>query len=379
MTCQEFYKHNAPYQGPGDRCSRSEIDAGTAQQVSIIGLTTTVCGILNLFVAGWQTRTWGPRAALVAQTACPAVRVAVQTLAVSVGAGAGVAVLQLSQLIGLVGGVSGYLLVLNTAAGEAVPPAQRTGMFGKLQGAVMLGTATGYLLGGMAGEAFGIRRPFETSVGLFLLSSLYAALFIPYIDPAALSDGKSGAGGVGSVFSPLGVLLPQKLRLAAGGGSRARAHYGTTFLALGVFMGVLATGYAPVMIQMYATAAFGFRPSQLGYLMASNSLIRGFFLIFAFPRIVSSGRRWFATSAKGRVSAGRGDALPTAPGDFDFSEGGGLLAEQEPTPVPAPVPEESGREFDLFFLRWSLVADGVVTAFTASATRGWHIYLGTRV
>lgn len=378
MTCDEFYLHHPPSQSPGDRCARNEIDAEYAKQVSIIGLTTTLCGVINLFVAGWQTKRWGPQLALVSQTMCPAIRVAIQVLAVYTGAGKGVFLLQCSQLMGLVGGVSGYLLVLNTAAGEIVPAHARTGMFGKLQGAVMLGTATGYTLGGLTGTRFGIRRPFETAVALFLLSSLYAALFMPYIDPATLSDDTSGSTGGSSIFSPLKVLSPQKLRLQSG---KTIVHYGVTFLALGVFIGVLATGYAPVLIQMYAISAFEFQPTSLGYLMASNSLIRGFFLMFAFPRIIDTGRRWFATSAVQKRHANQNkpvdqdSVIPTNPAEIESSA---LLGGQEPTLPPAPVPEESGREFDLFFLRWSLVVDGVVTACTASATAGWHIYLGMR-
>lgn len=376
MTCEEFYRHNPPSQTPGDRCSRNEIDAEYAKQVSIIGLTTTLCGIINLFVAGWQTKKLGPQLALVSQTICPAIRVAIQVAAVYTGAGKGVILLQCSQLMGLVGGVSGYLLVLNTAAGEVVPAHARTGMFGKLQGAVMLGTATGYTLGGLTGNTFGIRRPFETAVALFLLSSLYAALFMPYIDPATLADDTSDSKSGSSVFSPLKVLWPQKMRLTSG---KSIKHYGVTFLALGVFIGVLATGYAPVLIQMYAISAFEFQPTNLGYLMASNSLIRGFFLMFAFPRIISTGRRWFATSAAQRRLADRSEApsqnstIPTNPAEIESSA---LLGGQEPTLPPSPVPEESGREFDLFFLRWSLIVDGLVTALTASATSGWHIYLG---
>lgn len=373
MTCEEFYRYQ-PFQGIGDRCSRNEVDAGTAKQVSILGTTTTICGILNLFFAGWQIKTWGPRAALISQTAFPAARVALQVAAVSIGYREGITLLQCSQLIGLVGGVSGYLLVLNTAAGEVVPPALRTAMFGKLQGSVMLGTAIGYLLGGIIGDTFGIRRPFEIGMVLFLSSSLYAFLFIPYIDPETLSDHASRSKGLNSLFSPFKVLTPWKLR-RLGRGS-VKSYYGITFLALGVFLGVLATGYAPVLIQMYATAAFDFGPSELGYLMATNSLIRGFFLIFAFPQIISRGRNWFASSGTSApVSVAQTiPAIATTPAAFDPPSG--LLAEQEPGIPPPPVQEGAGREFDLFFLRWSLVADGVVTAYTASATTGWHIYLG---
>lgn len=44
MTCDAFYDHHPPYTGDGDRCARNEIAAGTATQVSILGITTTLCG-----------------------------------------------------------------------------------------------------------------------------------------------------------------------------------------------------------------------------------------------------------------------------------------------------------------------------------------------
>ncbi|KAF3764078.1 hypothetical protein M406DRAFT_259543 [Cryphonectria parasitica EP155] len=371
MECDEFYRNNPPFNGPGDRCSRTEIDAGTAAQVSLLGILTTVFGTLNLFVAGWQIKRWGPRTALVLQTFFPAIRQVVQIIGVTVGARSGIIITQSSQLVGLVGGVSGYLLVLNTAAGEVVAPSDRTATFGRLQGSVMLGTAIGYLLGGLIADEFGIRRPFEISMVLFLASSIYGALFVPYIDPKTLADGDTRSKGIKSVFRPLKVLVPQKLRLPDG---RPFRYYGVTFLVLGVFMGVLATGFAPVLIQMYATAAFGFHPTDNGYLMATNSLIRGVFLIFVFPTIISSGRKWYTSGRVVDTSTNPSQPLPTEPSDFDPAPGG-LMAEQEPIMPPEPVEDEDGRAFDLFFLRWSLVADGLVTAYTASATAGWHIYI----
>lgn len=44
MVCDEFYDHHPPFEGPGQRCSRDEIAAGTATQFSILGMSTTLCG-----------------------------------------------------------------------------------------------------------------------------------------------------------------------------------------------------------------------------------------------------------------------------------------------------------------------------------------------
>ncbi|KAI1340706.1 MFS general substrate transporter [Xylariaceae sp. FL0016] len=371
MVCEEFYGHHAAGHLE-DRCSRSEIDAGTATQVSILGISTAFFGILNLLFAGWQIRTWGPRRALIVQTAFPALRVAMQVFGVSVGAKHGILIVQLSQLVSLVGGVSGYLLVLNILAGEFVSASQRTGMFGMLQGSVMLGTSIGYLLGGIVGDTWGIRSPFEMSTVLFTLSSIYAALFIPYIDPGTLASSNAGLKTPASVrfFGGFKVLLPRKLTLE--GGEQIH-HYGTMFLALGVFLGVLATGYAPILIQMYSTAAFNFLQTDNGYLMASNSLIRGMFLIVLFPRIISSGRRWFSEGKAKSVTAPISESVGTQTALLTTHEADASLN----ATAESDEGEEhsSGHAFDLFFLRWSLVVDGVITASTAFAVRDWHIYL----
>ncbi|KAK6397853.1 hypothetical protein LTR65_005101 [Meristemomyces frigidus] len=312
--------------------------------------------------------------ALILQTGFPALRMATQIVAVALGGKKGIIIIQSTQFIGVLGGQAGYLLVLNTAVGEVAEPAKRTGVFGQLQGCVMLGTSIGYLLGGLIGDIYGIRRPFDVAFFLFAIACLYAGTIAPYIDPATLSDQTSSKPkGIGAIFGPLRVLAPARLRLQDG---TVTKHFGVLFLAMGVFLGVLATGYAPLLIQMYATAAFHFRPSDNGYLMSVNSLIRGLFLIFVFPSMISAGRRWFSgpDSQECRGAKPVNEAsLPTHPEDFDPPQG--ILPELEPLKPPETIAAGAGCAFDLFFLRWSLVVDGLVTAYTAFATRSWHIYL----
>ncbi|KAL1845538.1 hypothetical protein VTK73DRAFT_494 [Phialemonium thermophilum] len=109
MECDVFYETHPPYEGVGDRCSRNEIAAGTATQFSILGMSTTFCGTLNLFVTGWVVKRWGPRFALVLQTIVPAIRVAAQILGVVAGGRPGILIFQLTQLVTIIGGPVGYM------------------------------------------------------------------------------------------------------------------------------------------------------------------------------------------------------------------------------------------------------------------------------
>ena len=89
----------------------------------------------------------------------------------------------------------------------------------------------------MIGDIWGIRRPFEVAFCSFLLATLYASVAVPYIDPATLTDGKKNSGkGFSQLFTPLRVLLPQRVLLKNG---TVKKHYGVLFLCSGVFLGVV--------------------------------------------------------------------------------------------------------------------------------------------
>ena len=63
MTCEAYYAHHptqVPHDGR-DRCSLPTIEAGTARAVSLLGITTTFFGVINLFITGWTISDWGSR------------------------------------------------------------------------------------------------------------------------------------------------------------------------------------------------------------------------------------------------------------------------------------------------------------------------------
>ncbi|GAP88438.1 putative MFS general substrate transporter [Rosellinia necatrix] len=373
MVCEEFYKHAPPYEGTGDRCARNEVDAGAASQVAIMGAATVICGITNLFVAGWEMRKYGPKKALAIQTFFPAIRVSIQASSLFIGARTGIIIMQLSQLMGVWGGPAGYILILNTIVAEITEPAGRTAMFGKLQGVLMLGVSLGFIVGGILAEKFGIATPFEVAAVSFLTCTAYVLSFVPYIDPKNLSSDNKAPKGKGFLgfLSPLKVLGPQKMMLVDG---RTKKHFGISFLALGIFTGVLATGYAPTLIQMYSMSAFEFTSTNNSLLMSINCLVRGLFLMFVFPHIISYGRLAFKRDDAPWLGASPDSPLPTEPYDIDPLPA--IVADQEePTRPPKVVTVTQGAGFDLFFLRWSLLIDGIITASSAFATQGWHMYL----
>lgn len=124
-------------------------------------------------------------------------------------------------------------------------------------------------------------------------------------------------------------------------------------------------------MQMYATTVFHFDQSDNGWLMSGNALMRAFFLIVLFPRIISVGRKWY--SNRYETETKNDEPLPTEPQDFDAPTG--TQGAREPV-VPEATYDSAAYGFDLFFLRWSLLVDGIMTASAAFATQGWHAYLG---
>ncbi|KAK0736536.1 major facilitator superfamily domain-containing protein [Apiosordaria backusii] len=376
MQCDHYYSTHPPYTGPGDRCNVDEIAAGMATQFSILGMSTTFCGTINLFVAGWTAKKIGPKHALMIQTLVPGIRVSTQILGVMAGGAKGMLIIQCTQVITVIGGPAGYLLVMNIIAGEVVPPLRRTAVFGMLQGCIMIGQGLGYLTGGMMGDAWGISRPFEVAFCAFLLSTLYVAVAVPYIDASTIKNGKKGQSqGISQLFTPLRVLLPQRILSRKGSVTK---HYGLMVLCAGIFLGVLATGYVPLLMQLYATAKFDFKQTENGWLTSGFAFMRGMFLIFAFPRIIGKGRRWYMARHP-EVQHGHDNGQTAAPPHLatnpeEFEAPIGSFAEEEPVEAE-PVKEDEGTEFDLYFLRISLVVDGILTMCAAFAVKSWHIYL----
>jgi hypothetical protein len=71
-------------------------------------MSTTFCGTINLFVAGWMAKRFRPRAALMVQIFVPATRVVTHILGVLAGGQAGIVIFQCTQLMTIIGGPVGY-------------------------------------------------------------------------------------------------------------------------------------------------------------------------------------------------------------------------------------------------------------------------------
>jgi hypothetical protein len=375
MTCEAYYKTH-PEPGPGsNRCGNHEIEAGTARAVSLLGASTTVFGVLNLFATGWAIKKLGVKFALLISVFWPAVRLAVQNIGVMTGGGEGIIIIQSSQIITILGGPAGYLLALNSYVTEVIEPSERTGALGKLQGCSFIGNAIAYLAGGLLSDAFGIIAPFRVTLALFLTSCLYVLLFLPWIPPNQ-DVATQTSNGLTRFFGPLKIFTPQKWMLRSG---RLETEYGTIFLGTGVFLGVLATGYIPVLLQMYATDVYNFGTTENGYLISLNCFIRGLFLTLVFPRIISAGRNWLASRDSSKDTEDRisqGSAIPSLPHEpNDFAAVEAMDNDEEPVEPQKLNDEKETFAFDLLYTRYSLLADAILTGAASFVSQGWQLYL----
>lgn len=93
-------------------------------------------------------------------------------------------------------------------------------------------------MGGVLGDLYGIRRPFEVAFFLYVVSTIYGAIFMP---SEITSSGKAGTapkkGGLAAFFAPIRVIVPHKYRLPSG---KVITNYGLIFLAAGLFLGVVS-------------------------------------------------------------------------------------------------------------------------------------------
>lgn len=103
---------------------------------------------------------------------------------------------------------------------------------------------------------------------LLILSTILSGVFLPYIAPTppAPTVAKDGAeaekgDGVWGFLSPLKVFLPRVVEKEDGGDGKR--YWGLTLLGTGVFVGVLALAYVPLMLQLTATNTYNFKPTQV--------------------------------------------------------------------------------------------------------------------
>jgi MFS family permease len=375
MTCEAYYQTHHDASAPGsDRCNIHDIEAGTARAVALLGASTTLFGVLNLFITGWAIKKLGVKAALLNSVFWPAVRLAVQNVGVQTGGASGILIVQSSQIITIIGGPAGYILALNSFVTEVIEHKERTGALGKLQGCTFFGTALAYLAGGLIGDYFGIIAPFRVTLVLFLSSSVYVMVFLPWI-PLNKEVEIKAPKGISNFLGPLKMFTPQKWVLRNG---KVQTQYGCLLLGFGVFLGVLATGYQTVLLQMYATDVYGFGTTENGYLISLNSFVRGLFLTLVFPRIITAGRNWLSSKeSKDREhTAPKDSAIPDLPTDRnDFAAIEPLDNEQEPIEPPKPNDEQETFAFDLLYTRYSLLADGFLTLAAAGVSKGWQMYV----
>lgn len=250
-----FYSRPTTVQDDYDRCSIHAIESSTALSIALLAASTMVFGILNLFIAGSWIKRIGVKSTLLINVFFPAVRLFVQNVGLEVWGKAGINIIQCSQIVSILGGPSGYLLVLNAFMTEVVDFEGRTAALGRLAGSMMGGSAIGFLLGGILGEAFGIKVPFRLTFVLFLSSCAYAAVFLPYIPPAkaktvdSTSASYNKKSGVSKFIGPLAVFAPRKFIRRDG---VVQTEYGTFLLACGVFLAILATGESQLFQREYA-------------------------------------------------------------------------------------------------------------------------------
>ncbi|KAH3909966.1 hypothetical protein HBH56_154690 [Parastagonospora nodorum] len=375
MTCDAYYETHTSDPHAIDRCAKREIEAGASRAFALLAASTTIFGLANLLVAGWTIKRLGVKRALIIQVFWPAVRLLIQTIGVTHGGSVGIAIVQASQVITIIGGPNGYVLCLNSFVADVVGHEARTGALGRLQGCMYIGAATGFLIGGVVGDVFGILAPFHMTLALFLSCCVYIALTLPATSVPEAKDDSTTQRQVGIMrfFGPLRIFTPQKWILPDG---RTVTQFGALTLGIGVFLGILATGYIAVLLQQFATSEFQFGTKDNGYLIFMYSSLRGAFLSLVFPRIIARGRKWLQPHDTTKQDRPREEEPliqdhPISANEIETSD---PLENEEP-PNPPPSNEQETFEFDLFYARFSVFADALLTGAAMFVTRGWQMYI----
>lgn len=430
MTCEDYYATHPPPSTPagGDRCNIPAIEASTASSVAQMSTMTVIGTIVNLFTTAGVINLWGVKAAMFQQTFWAALRNLCQIYAQLRGGRAGINITIVTQVFNVFGSGGGFQLCANSYISILAAEEERTAQFGILSGIFMLGSGIGFSVGGVLFKYVAQLAPFVLAFAFLVFCTLFGAFFLPYIPPGEGED-KDARGGEKKrqgILAPLAVFLPRKRE-------EGRRTWAMFFLGLGTFLSVLATGYIAMALQLVATNVFDFKPDTSGYMLSLTLVVRAFFLSVCFPKIISAGRKWYAEHPE-RFSASTSKlASPASPGSPSLSP-----SEAEEALLPAPAdsvqsydgrrPREAGSgitsrspsaqskdsrlsrasrgsgttgdstlveeerdadgelelvleptavpgaKFDLLFLKYSILLDGVLTSAVSLAYAPWHMY-----
>ena len=131
-------------------------------------------------------------------------------------------------------------------------------------------------MGGVLGDIH-IRRPFEVAFFLYIVSTVYGALFVPTSTQGDVDAQKHPASGFAAFFAPLKIIRPHRYRLTSG---QVVKNYGLVFLALGIFLGVVSYLFLLARIKQILTSLSSSLPdTPLSYYRCTP------------PRNSTSGRR----------------------------------------------------------------------------------------
>ena len=123
------------------------------------------------------------------------------------------------------------------------------------------------------------------------------------------------------------------------------------------------------------------KTAENGWLISINSLVRGVFLTFAFPTIISRGRKWLDKRNAAPivdidpVESDIPDVL-ARPEDLVSSVPGVTEPQQYPIqPAQPAAVDQTSFAFDLHFTKYSLLADGILTGLATFTTQGYEMYI----
>jgi len=111
--------------------------------------------------------------------------------------------------------------------------------------------------------------PFQIAFLLLCFTTIFAALFLPYISPTPTTTNITTNNEIKekkSFLAPLKIFVPKKSMIDG----RMKWDLNLFFLAIGAFFSVLATGYVGMGLQLVATNVFGFKPGDSGLMLVSG-------------------------------------------------------------------------------------------------------------
>ncbi|KAF8320663.1 MFS general substrate transporter [Clavulina sp. PMI_390] len=314
VSCKVWYLVNAPDKIPSngrlpdEMCRLGEHhspEAYFAMFMTFVALFNGIGHFITSSVVARFSNSWGRRPVFILLCLVDIVAVSFLTTSIISNSHLAIYALVLAVVIAVFSDPFMMYLVASMMVVDSTDPTERTAALSRLQGALWLGLAPGYALGGWVAVTFGPTTTLLAASALSVIKLTYSAITLretltaPEMNVVQREQMQMMEQQVRKPFlqrtrrAILAVFAPLKYVVPHRDPHTGRRNPRLLLFALGGALYTLAMSYFPPVMVIYASNELYFNAGDTGWLLTVYQTTKVIFLLFVLPPTLLAGRRFY--------------------------------------------------------------------------------------